>query len=158
MLSPSAPLAAMGCQYPYDVAAVVIPGATGLGEGGASYGWNNADYEETWVSGREKLPPFWKPSPHLDLDSTGTTVNGEPTIFLMVASYRDFQCRETITSALSRATHPDRVVVAAVEQNAAGDVGCTTPSKPCEEDPTQPLCARRHQIRLMKVDAKSASG
>ena len=32
--------------------------------------------------------------------------SGRPTIFLMIASYRDFQCRETITSALSREPTP----------------------------------------------------
>ena len=136
----------MGAQrgaYPEGHSADVLPhaveilGATGLGEGGASVGWNHETYRETWVAGREKLPPFWKPPPHVDLDATGTFVNGEPTIFLMVASYRDFQCRETITSALSRAAHPDRVVVAAVEQDAEGDIGCTDPPMPCDQDASQ---------------------
>uniref|UniRef100_A0A7S2RH17 Uncharacterized protein n=2 Tax=Rhizochromulina marina TaxID=1034831 RepID=A0A7S2RH17_9STRA len=85
-------------------------------------------------------------------------VDGEPTVFLMVASYRDFQCRETITSAFERATHPKRVVVGAVEQNSPGDVGCTQPFKPCAEDPSQTLCRYRDQIRLFRVAAESATG
>jgi hypothetical protein len=70
------------------------------------------------------------------------------------------QCRDTITSALSRAAHPARVVVAAVEQNAVdGDEpGCTEPHKTCEEDPSQAICARGSQIRLFKVNSLDATG
>ena len=76
----------------------------------------------------------------------------------MVASYRDFQCRETIASAFERATHPERVFVGAVEQNSDGDVGCMEPPVPCEQDPSQTLCRYQSQVRLFKVDAKSATG
>jgi hypothetical protein len=121
-------------------------------------GWDQSDYESIWVQGREKLPQFWAPPEGTDLDSVGTLVDGEPTIYLMVASYRDFQCPETITSALERARFPSRVIVGAIEQNAEGDVSCIEPRVPCEEDPTQVLCSRRDQIRLFKSDSKSATG
>jgi hypothetical protein len=39
-----------------------------------------------------------------------------------------------------------------------GDQSCVEPHKPCEQDPSQALCARKHQIRHFKVDAKSATG
>jgi [Skp1-protein]-hydroxyproline N-acetylglucosaminyltransferase len=70
----------------------------------------------------------------------------------------DFQCRETITSALERAAFPGRVVVGAIQQNAEGDIGCIEPHKPCEEDPNQVLCSRKDQIRLFKIDSTSATG
>jgi len=70
------------------------------------------------------------------------------------------KCRDTITSALARAAHPSRVVVAAVEQNAVdGDEpGCTQPHKSCDEDPSQPMCARKDQLRLFKVNSLDATG
>lgn len=128
-------------------------------------GWNQEEWNDVWTSGREKLPPFWVPPPGVDLDSTGTFVDGQPTIYLMVASYRDFQCRETVTSALRRATHASRVVVGVVEQNSydmstgvSVDQSCVEPHKPCAVDPTQPLCLRKDQVRLVKVAAGSATG
>lgn len=53
----------------------------------------------------------------------GTKVNGQETIFLMIASYRDFQCRETIESAYRMADHPERLFVGAVDQVVPGDIG-----------------------------------
>jgi hypothetical protein len=56
------------------------------------------------------VPRFWEAAPGSDLDKLDDRVNGHETIFLMIASYRDFQCRETIASAFSRADHPERLV------------------------------------------------
>ena len=50
------------------------------------------------------------------------------------------------------------MVVAAVEQNAQGDVGCAEPHKSCAEDPDQALCRRAGQVRLFRVNAASATG
>jgi hypothetical protein len=38
-----------------------------------------------------KVPRFWEPPPGVDPVKTGFKINGEETIFLMIASYRDFQ-------------------------------------------------------------------
>eukprot|EP00607_Mallomonas_marina_P008436 CAMPEP_0182424558 /NCGR_PEP_ID=MMETSP1167-20130531/10760_1 /TAXON_ID=2988 /ORGANISM="Mallomonas Sp, Strain CCMP3275" /LENGTH=563 /DNA_ID=CAMNT_0024604443 /DNA_START=430 /DNA_END=2121 /DNA_ORIENTATION=+ len=105
-----------------------------------------------------KVPRFWEPKPGDDLNKIGTKVNGLETIFLMVASYRDFQCHDTITSAYFRADHPERLFVGAVEQNSAGDLGCAYTEKPCEEDPEQMICKYRDQISVYKMDAKMATG
>ncbi len=43
-----------------------------------------------------KVPKFWSPPEGTDLNTVGKKVNGEETIFLMIASFRDFQCKETI--------------------------------------------------------------
>ena len=73
------------------------------------------------------VPTFWEPPAGVDELDHVETIDGEPTIFLMIASYRDWQCRDTAASALSRATHPSRVTIAVVQQNRPGDVGCAEP-------------------------------
>ena len=104
------------------------------------------------------VPTFWEPPVGVDELAHVDAVNGEPTIFLMIASYRDWQCRDTAASALARATHPRRVVVAAVQQNRPGDVGCADPPVPCSEDPHQPLCKYSSQVRVYAMDANDATG
>jgi hypothetical protein len=58
------------------------------------------------------------------VDDLGSFVNGMPTIYLKVASYRDELCHLTIADAFEKAKHPDRIFVGIVEQNALGDVPC----------------------------------
>jgi len=105
-----------------------------------------------------QVPVFWEPPVGSDLLDHVDMIDGEPTIFLMIASYRDWQCRDTATSALERATFPGRVIVAAVQQNRPGDVGCGEPPKPCNEDSSQPLCARAHQVKVYEMDANEVAG
>ena len=92
------------------------------------------------------------------MNKIGTKVNGEETIFLMIASYRDFQCRETITSAYNRSDHPERLYVGAVDQVVPGDIGCLDVDPPCSVNPDQPVCKYRDQISVFKMDAKYATG
>ena len=66
-----------------------------------------------------KVPRFWELPKGQDPVKATDFVNGQETIFLMIASYRDFQCHETITSAFSRADHPERLYVGAVDQVVA---------------------------------------
>lgn len=105
-----------------------------------------------------KVPRFWAPNPGEDMNKVGSKVNGEETIFLMIASYRDFQCRETITSAFSRSDHPERLFVGAVDQVVPGDTGCLDIDIPCEQKPDQPICKYRNQISVFKMDAQFATG
>lgn len=105
-----------------------------------------------------KVPRFWEALPGSDLNKVGTKVNGFETIFLMIASYRDFQCRETIASAFNRSDHPERLYVGAVDQLIAGDIGCLDVEIPCSVDPNQPLCKYRDQISIYKMDAKFSTG
>ena len=51
-----------------------------------------------------QVPVFWEPPAGSDQLDHMDMIDGEPTIFLMIASYRDWQCRDTATSALERAT------------------------------------------------------
>jgi hypothetical protein len=78
----------------------------------------------------------------------------------MIASYRDFQCRETIASAFERADHPERLFVGAVDQTAPGDkgLGCLDLDKPCSLDPDQLVCRFSHHISIYHMDATVATG
>eukprot|EP01038_Epipyxis_sp_PR26KG_P007065 gene7065-9644_t len=106
-----------------------------------------------------KVPRFWSAPSNVDnLNTVGSRINGEETIFLMIASYRDFQCRETITSAFKRSDHPERLFVAAVDQLVPGDIGCLDIDIPCSVDPDQPICKYRSQISIFKMDAQYATG
>jgi hypothetical protein len=105
-----------------------------------------------------KVPRFWEPPMGVDLNNIGRKVNGEETIFLMIASYRDFQCRETITSAYLRADHPERLFVGAVDQVVPGDTGCLDIDIPCSQDPSQMICKYRDQISVYTMDAQYATG
>jgi hypothetical protein len=102
------------------------------------------------------VPRFWEPDrPVLNL---GSKVNDQETIFLMIASYRDFQCRETITSAFKKADYPERLFVGAVDQVVPGDIGCLDIDIPCSVDDTQMICKYRNQIAIYKMDASTATG
>lgn len=105
-----------------------------------------------------EVPRFWFPPKGEDWNTVGSHVNGEETIFLMIASYRDFQCRETITSAFQRSDHPERLYIGAVDQIVPGDIGCLDLEVPCDKDPNQPICVYRNQISVYVMDAKSATG
>lgn len=105
-----------------------------------------------------KVPRFWLPAEGVDYNTVGSRVAGEETIFLMIASYRDFQCRETIASAFERADHPERLYVGAVDQTVPGDVGCLDFEIPCSQDPTQRACQYLDQISVYRMDAQYATG
>ena len=105
-----------------------------------------------------KVPRFYMPATEAELNKVGSKVNGQETIFLMIASYRDFQCRETISSAYMRSDHPERLFVGAVDQTVAGDIGCLDIDIPCTVDNTQPICKYRDQISVFHMDAMYATG
>ncbi len=96
---------------------------------------------------------------------TGSNTRGdkcpvsERTIFVAIASYRDWQCRDTVTSILSTAAHPERVRVGVVDQIVDGvDGSCDVPHVPCSDDPDQPICLYKNQIDVFQMDAELAVG
>jgi hypothetical protein len=105
-----------------------------------------------------KVPRFWRTRDDIDMNVGGTHVDGQETIFLMIASYRDFQCRETITSAFQRSDHPERLFIGAVDQIVPGDIGCLDIEIPCSVNPNQPICIYRKQISVFIMDASVATG
>ena len=83
----------------------------------------------------------------------------ERTIYVAIASYRDWQCRDTVTSIFTRAKHPERVRVGVVDQIVEGEDGsCDAPYKPCSEDPDQALCKYKSQLDVFQVDAPLSIG
>jgi hypothetical protein len=116
-----------------------------------------ADFEKDSRTGL-LLPRFWQPPSGLDLDAHVERVGGEPTILVMIASYRDFQCPETVASALTRASHPERLRFVVVQQNGEGDVSCDQPPVACAAQPEQPLCVHAGSMRVFTMDAKMGVG
>ena len=123
----------------------------------ADYSVDLSEYDIMPMTGL-KVPKFWKPDAGVAFKDIGSKVDGKETIFVMIASYRDFQCRETIASMFSRADHPERIFVGAADQIVDGDIGCVTLPKSCEEDPEQMLCKHKDQITVFEMDAKLATG
>jgi len=129
-----------------------------------------------------KVPKFWSPPIHNNKQftreqaakigtcaqpdpTTGSHVRGEDcpinqrTIFIGIASYRDFQCRQTLETAFRRAENPNRVRVGVVDQIVVGeDVACNEPINPCEEDPEQALCKYKDQVDVYTMDAPLSVG
>ena len=82
------------------------------------------------------------------------------TIFVAIASYRDYMCPDTVESAFLRATHPERLRVTVVDQTKAGvDKPCSLPPRgSCDDDPTQMACKFKDNIDYLTIDAGLAVG
>lgn len=81
------------------------------------------------------------------------------TIFVGIASYRDFECRSTVESIFLRARHPERIRVAVVDQIIAGeDAICNAPLEPCDENPEQALCLYADQVDVYEMKAELSIG
>jgi len=98
-------------------------------------------------------------------DTSGNHARGdscpisERTIYVAIASYRDYQCRDTVTSIFERAKFPERVRVGVTDQIVEGEDGpCDAPYRPCKEDPEQMLCKYKSQLDVYQVDAPLAIG
>lgn len=127
------------------------------------------------------LPKFWSPPVHHNEqftrpkamqigtcsqpDQFGNYQRGDEcplqqrTIFVAIASYRDWQCKHTVTSIFKRAKHPERIRVAVVDQIVDGDDICDEPiSGTCESIPDQEICRYAAQIDNYRMDAPLAVG
>lgn len=82
------------------------------------------------------------------------------TIYVSIASYRDYRCPHTVQQLFRQATYPERIRVGIVDQlDPQEDDSCTTPTRgPCEEHPHDPLCQYAHQIDSYEMDAKLGVG
>lgn len=122
------------------------------------------------------VPKFWFPkdgrnrtAPHGKLMSKSSAIKfGSKTkvgntmmetIYSSIASYRDYQCPTTIESLFHRATYPERIRVAVVDQYDPGsERRCIDPETPCSENPNQALCKYASQIDSYEMDAKLGVG
>ncbi len=81
------------------------------------------------------------------------------TIFIAIASYRDWQCSSTVESAFKRAAHPERIRVGVVDQIHETDEPCSKPPNgSCEENPNQAMCIYKDQIDILSLDAALSVG
>ena len=132
-----------------------------------------------------RVPPFWEPKKfataggirqHLgqygerlitpqeaaDVGSYVTASDGSSdrleTIYVAIASYRDWQCSATVENIFFRSKYPERVRVGVVDQVDEGDAKCGRPAIPCDADPDQILCKYSRQIDVFEMDATLAVG
>jgi [Skp1-protein]-hydroxyproline N-acetylglucosaminyltransferase len=81
------------------------------------------------------------------------------TIFVSIASYRDYRCPHTLRQLFLQATYPERIRVAIVDQLKPGeDTNCAQPNQPCTENPNGMLCKYSHLIDIYEMDASMAVG
>lgn len=130
-------------------------------------------------SGKMMVPKFWRPTGYgeggvrhflgehgnrlptvEEAKAIGSFFNSEETIYISVASYRDPECEPTVADIFLRASHPERVRVAIIDQRAEDDEvpPCAVPTIPCDEDSEQPLCKYSHLIDSYAVSAPLSVG
>jgi len=94
---------------------------------------------------------------------TNTTEGDEvllETIFVAIASYRDYQCTQTIESVFNRATYPQRIRVGVIDQiHFNKDIPCSTPKNgTCIENPNQAICKYSKQIDYLTINSELSVG
>ncbi len=81
------------------------------------------------------------------------------TIFVAIASYRDYRCPHTVEALFEQAEHPERIRVGVVDQlDPEEDESCVKNKRSCEENPNDTLCKYAHQIDSFEMDASLAVG
>ena len=87
------------------------------------------------------------------------------TIYVAIASYRDFQCSQTVESIFKRAAHPERIRVAVIDQIrldiriGGEDMPCSVPPEgPCDINPEQATCKYQSHIDYFTMDAELSVG
>jgi len=99
------------------------------------------------------------------------------SIFISIASYRDFTCKDTLKRAFERAARPERVSAGIVQQNCMRAKGCMTgtgwadtrrwvPSKTPDPDCAEAFCTsalgKPHcdagRVRILRLDEIDSLG
>jgi len=96
-----------------------------------------------------------------DNNNNNTNNNNDlETIFIAIASYRDWQCSFTVESAFSRAKHPERIRIGVVDQIRFGeDKSCSIPpGGTCDQNHDQATCRHRSQIDYLTIEAELSVG
>eukprot|EP01084_Bolivina_argentea_P082393 149170_1 len=82
---------------------------------------------------------------------------GSETIYISIPSLNDPDCNETIASAFSQSSNPDRLYFGVYEQNAANSgLNCLDFSG--ANCPYHPVCSRTNHIRITRVDVSESKG
>ena len=81
------------------------------------------------------------------------------TIYVSIASYRDYRCPHTLEALFTQAAYPERIRVGIVDQlDPTEDSNCAVPKRSCATYPEDILCKHSHQIDVYEMDAKLAVG
>lgn len=81
------------------------------------------------------------------------------TIFLGISSFRDKRCPATLQNYLTKAKHPERVVIGVVQQNdGEQDVDCLEEYCKLMGTSQGRSCPHEENIRILRVDSKLAAG
>ena len=107
--------------------------------------WNPPEYGSAGVRGFLGNEGDYLITP-TEATAIGSKFEGKETIFVALASYRDPECSGTLEDIFNRATYPERIRVAIVDQRFSGDPICTEPADSCEQNPEQALCKFFHLI------------
>ena len=114
------------------------------------------------VGGRNRTAPNGGLMKYPDAVSFGSKLllNGESyeTIYVSIASYRDYMCPETVENIFVRAKYPHRIRVAVIDQKHTFDRKCVQPLVSCENDSSQVLCLFAQNIDTYEMDALLSVG
>lgn len=81
------------------------------------------------------------------------------TIFVNIASFRDWRCRVTVESVFGRAKYPERIRVGVVDQIDSGtDPSCDVAIRSCEGYPLQALCKYHDHVDVYEMESSLAVG
>lgn len=81
------------------------------------------------------------------------------TIFVNIASFRDWRCRVTVESVFGRAKYPERIRVGVVDQiDSDVDPSCDVAIRPCESYPSQALCKYHNHVDVYEMESALAVG
>jgi len=81
------------------------------------------------------------------------------TIFVTIASYRDYRCPHTLEQIFKQAKYPERIRVAIVDQlDPKKDEYCSKPKRSCDKYPDDILCKYSYLIDHYELDASLAVG
>jgi len=112
-----------------------------------------SDQEYTDADGEKKIRTFKAKT------RTREMVHELETIFIAIASYRDYRCPHTVESVFARATYPERIRVGIVDQlDLRSDKNCAKPEKSCDLDPSQILCKYSNLIDVFEMNATLSVG
>ena len=111
---------------------------------GASVHWTEGFLVEAFGSSCIDFIPFKMPSNEEIIPGT---------IFVSIASYRDYECSVTLQTLFSQADHPERIFVGICEQNKEGEY-----DEICKNDNDPVVSRYSDNIRVLKLDHTQAKG
>jgi hypothetical protein len=82
-------------------------------------------------------------------------------ITVLVASYRETKCPQTLVNLFTKAKHPERVRIGVIQQNKPEDIDCQTGMCNILADALKgdgEACKYRDQVRMVRMDASEAKG